>query len=129
MQRYAGNIYVMEELTRLQINLNLLKKHQADNEAAEKSTIDVELLGMRVGHFVLVSFPGELTVQIGLNIKKASPHEFTFVSTCSNGYIYYAPTAEQLKNVGRAQEDSDCVLAPPWQKLYEASVAAMLKEL
>jgi len=129
MERYIDNIHVMEELTRLQINLNLLKKHQASNAAAEKRTIDVELLGMRIGRFVLVSFPGELTVQTGLDIKTASPHELTFVATCSNGYIYYAPTAEQLKNVGRAQEDSDCLLAPEWHKLYEDKVAEMLKKL
>jgi hypothetical protein len=129
MERYVRNIYVMEELTRLQINLDLLKKHQARNQAAEKRTIDVELWGLRIGRFVLVSFPGELTVQIGLNIKRASPHELTFVAGCANGYIYYAPTAEQLKNVGRAQEDSDCLLVPEWQKVYEARVAEMLKGL
>lgn len=129
MQQYIRNIYTMEKLTRLQINLALLRKHQADNLAAEKKTIDVELLGLRIGDFVLLSFPGELTVQVGLNIKKMSPHELTFVAGCSNGYIYYAPTAEQLRNVGGAQEDSDCLLAPEWQKLYEAKVAEMLGEL
>ena len=129
MEQYVRNIHVMEELTRLQTNLDLLKKHQARNAAAEKRTIDVELLGMRIGDFVLLSFPGELTVQIGLNIKSASPHELSFVAGCSNGYIYYAPTAEQLKNVGGAQEDSDCLLAPQWQKLYEEKVAEMLKKL
>ncbi len=129
MEKYIRNIYTMEELTRLQINLALLRKHQADNLAVEKNTIDIELVGLRIGDFVLLSFPGELTVQIGLNIKKMSPHELTFVAGCSNGYIYYAPTAEQLRNVGGAQEDSDCLLAPEWQKLYEAKVAEMLSEL
>ncbi|GAF92555.1 unnamed protein product, partial [marine sediment metagenome] len=54
---------------------------------------------------------------------------FTFVSGCTNGYIYYAPTAEQLQNRGGAQEDSDCLLAPEWQRMYEEKVDAMLKEL
>ena len=129
MEQYVRNIHVMEELTRLQVNLNLLEKHQAANAAAEKRTIDVEVLGVRIGDFVLLSFPGELTVQIGLNIKKASPHKLTFIAGCSNGYIYYAPTAEQLKNVGGAQEDSDCLLAPEWQKLHEEKAAEMLKKL
>ena len=79
--------------------------------------------------FVLLTFPGELTVQIGLNIKNTSPHELTFVAGCSNGYIYYAPTAEQLRNVGGAQEDSDCLLAPQWQMLYENKAAEMLRKL
>ena len=29
----------------------------------------------------------------------------TFVAGYTNGYIYYAPTAEQLLNPGAAQED------------------------
>jgi hypothetical protein len=129
MAQYIRNIHTMEELTRLQTNLALLRMHQADNVAAGSRTIDVELLGLRIGDFVLVTFPGEPSVQIGLNIKNASPHERTFVAGCTNGYIYYAPTAEQLENVGGAQEDSDCLLAPQWQKVYEDKVAEMLKHL
>ena len=87
------------------------------------------MVGLRVGDFVLVTFPGELTVQIGLNIKQASPHDTTFVAGYTNGYIYYAPTAEQLANVGGAQEDCDCVLAPEWQKMFEDKVAEILKRL
>lgn len=129
MQAYLDNIHTMEELTRLQTNLALLKKHQADNVAAGKRTLDVEVMGLRIGEFVLVTFPGELTVQIGLNIKKHSPLPRTFVAGYTNGYIYYAPTAEQLANVGGAQEDSDCILAPEWQALFETRVADLLKKL
>ena len=129
MDRYIRNIYTMEQLTRINTNLALLRKHQADNLAAAKRTIDVELLGLRIGEFVLLTFPGELSVQIGLNIKKVSPHELTFVAGYSNGYIYYTPTAEQLRNVGGAQEDSDCLVAPEWQKLYEDKAAEMLRQL
>ena len=115
MKQYLDNIHTMEELTRLQTNLALLKKHQANNIAAGQRTIDVEVAGLRIGDFTLITFPGELTVQIGLNIKQKSPHAQTFVAGYTNGYIYYCPTAEQLKNVGGAQEDSDCILAPEWQ--------------
>ncbi len=129
MQAYIQNIYTMELLSRNQTNLALLRKHQVDNLAAEKREIDVELVGLRVGDFVLTTFPGELTVRIGLNIKKASPHEHTFVAGYTNGYIYYAPTTEQLQNVGGAQEDSDCILAPGWTEIYEAKAAEILSEL
>jgi hypothetical protein len=129
LQAYIENIHVMEQLTRNQTNLALLKKHQADNVAAGKRTIDVEVMGLRIADFVLVTFPGELTVQIGLNIKKSSPHKNTFVAGYTNGYIYYSPTAEQLLNVGGAQEDSDCILAPEWQKLFDDKVAELLKKL
>jgi hypothetical protein len=128
-QQYVENIYAMEKLTRTQVNLDLLKKHQAQNVAAGKRTLDVEVLGVRIGDFVLVTFPGELSVQIGLDLKKASPHRFTFVAGITNGYIYYAPTAEQLKNRGGAQEDSDCLLAPEWQRLFEKKANVILKKL
>lgn len=129
MQSYIRNIYTMEKLTRLNTNLALLKRHQAKVVASGQRTLDVELVGLRVGEFVLTTFPGELTVRIGLNLKKASPHEHTFVAGYTNGYIYYAPTAEQLKNAGGAQEDSDCMLAPAWQKIYEAKVKEILSKL
>lgn len=129
MDRYVENIYAMEQLTRIQINLDLLKKHQARNVAAGSSSIEVEMMGLRVGNFVLVTFPGELSVEIGLNIKKRSPHKFTFVAGVTNGYIYYTPTAEQLKNRGGAQEDSDCMLAPEWQRIFEDKVKDILAVL
>ncbi|MEZ6131747.1 MAG: hypothetical protein R3C59_24070 [Planctomycetaceae bacterium] len=129
MEQYIRNIHTMEQLTRLQTNLRLLEKHQAHYVAAGKRTVDVELAGLRIGDFVMVTSPGELVVQIGLNLKKASPHEHTFVAGYTNGYIYYAPTAEQLNNRGGAQEDSDCILAPEWQKLFEDRALEMLKRL
>lgn len=129
VEAYLHNVLTMEELTRVQTNLALLKKHQAQNIAAGKRTVDVELVGLRVGEFVLLTFPGELTVQIGLNLKAASPHPSTCIAGYTNGYIYYAPTKDQLLNVGNAQEDSDCILAPEWQAIFEAKAIEMLKGL
>lgn len=129
MQQYLQNIHNMEALTRNQTNLALLQKHQATNIASGKRTLEVEMLGIRVGDFVLVTFPGELTVEIGLGIKKTSPHKNTFVAGYTNGYIYYTPTAKQLENRGGAQEDSDCLLAPEWQKLFEDKVTQILRKL
>ncbi|MGE3317091.1 MAG: hypothetical protein AB7O26_18395 [Planctomycetaceae bacterium] len=129
MQQYIANIHTMEELTRVQTNLALLKKHHAQTVAAGKRTLDVELAALRIGDFVLLTFPGELTVRIGQNIKKASPHKETFVAGYTNGYIYYAPTAEQLLNFGNAQEDSDTLVAPEWQEIFETKAAQMLKGL
>lgn len=129
MERYIRNIHTMEKLTRINTNLRLLRKHHAAGAAAGKRTIDVELSGLRVGDFVMTTFPGELTVQIGLNLKKKSPHKPTFVAGYTNGYIYYAPTTEQLLNVGGAQEDSDCVLGADWQKFYEDKAIEILGKL
>lgn len=129
IEQYIQNIQTMEQLTRVQTNLKLLQMHQAHYVAANKRSLDVELVGIRIGDFVMITFPGELTTRIGLNLKQASPHEHTFVAGYTNGYIYYAPTAEQLKNVGGAQEDSDCLLAPEWQKIFESKALEMLNRL
>ena len=129
IDQYIHNIHAMEELTRIQTNMALLKKHQAQYEAAPIKTLKVEVAGLRVGDFRLITFPGELTVEIGLKIKKMSSYPFTFVAGYTNGYIYYTPNPEQLKNVGHAQEDSDCLVAPEWEALYENKVMSILKRL
>lgn len=129
LEQYIRNIHTMEELTRIQTNLALLRKHQTELVDSGKRTVDVELVGLRIGEFVLLTFPGELTSAIGLNIKKASPHEYSFVAGYTNGYIYYAPTAQQLRNAGGAQEDCDSILAPQWQKIFEDKAAEMLRRL
>lgn len=129
IERYRQNVHTMENLTRLLINKALLEKHQMRNTAAAMEPLEVEVVGLRIGDFRLITFPGEVTVQIGLNIKKRSPHKRTFVAGYTNGYIYYCPTAEQLKNVGRAQEDSDCMLAPDWQEMFETKAAEILERL
>jgi len=129
MEQYIQNIHAMEQLTRLRVNLDLLRMHLAQNQAAGSKTIDVEVAGLRIGDFALVTFPGELSVEIGLNIKKRSPAPFTFVAGCTNGYIYYAPTAKQRNNTGYAQEDCDCILAPEWQNLFEERAVAIVKKL
>ncbi len=121
IKQYIRNIHTMEELTRLNTNLRLLRKHHANGFAAGNRTIDVELAGLRVGDFVLTTFPGELTVQIGLNLKNVSPHEHTFVAGYTNGYITYCPTAVALNNA--------CLEAPKGQKIYEEKPAKMLRGL
>ncbi|VTR92100.1 Uncharacterized protein OS=Singulisphaera acidiphila (strain ATCC BAA-1392 / DSM 18658 / VKM B-2454 / MOB10) GN=Sinac_3781 PE=4 SV=1 [Gemmata massiliana] len=129
LRAYLSNIETMEQITRVQANLALLQKHQAANLAAGRKPLEAELTGLRVGDFVLVTFPGELTVEIGLNVKKTSPHKSTFVAGYTNGYIYYTPTAQQLRNRGGAQEDSDCRLAPEWEQIFYEKVAVLLKKL
>jgi len=77
----------------------------------------------------MITFPAELTVPIGLRIKEKSPHRHTFVAGYTNGYLYYAPTALQLENRGGAQEDSDCLLAPEWQSIFEGLALSLLQKL
>lgn len=129
LEAYLHNIQSMEQLTRLNTNLALLKKHLAQNQASASPSLSVEVVGVRVGDFKLVTFPGELTVQIGLNIKKAANDPFAFVAGYTNGYIYYTPTVAQRNNSGYAQEDCDSLVGPDWQKIFEHKAAEILKKL
>lgn len=126
---YLENLPILEKLTRLSTNLALLKKHLAQNQAAGKPTLEVEVNGLRIGDFKLVTFPGELTVGVGLNIKKAANDPHAFVAGYTNGYIYYTPTVEQRNNRGYAQEDCDSLVAPEWQAIFEAKARAVLGAL
>ena len=129
VETYLGNIIIMEKLTRLNTNLALLKKHLAETTAADKAMLDVEVCGLRVGAFKLVTFPGELTAQVGLNIKKAAQDANAHVSGYTNGYIYYTATATQRLNTGYAQEDCDVLVAPEWQTVFESKALEILQRL
>ena len=126
---YLKNIDTMERLTRLNTNLALLKRHLDQTKQAGKPTLDVEVCGLRVGDFKWVTFPGELTVQIGLNIKSLHKDPLSFVSGYTNGYIYYTPTVAQRSNPGYAQEDCDSLVAPEWQKIFETKAIYVLRAL
>lgn len=129
VENYLANLEIMERLTRLNANMALLKMHLAQTQAAAKPTLEVEVCGLRVGDFKLVTFPGEVTVQVGLNIKKAASDAHAFVSGYTNGYIWYTPTVEQRLNPGYAQEDCDTLVAPEWQKIFETKALEVLHEL
>jgi hypothetical protein len=127
INKYLKNIYAMEKLARLQYNISLVEDRKAKSEASGEKTIDVEIQAIKIGNFIMVTFPAEVSVQVGLNIKSMSPFENTFVAGYTNGYIHYTPTAEQI-GCG-AYQDHSCLLAPEWQKIYEEKVMEMLNEL
>ena len=118
----------MNQITRLNTNRTLLKMHRQKASQAALATIDCELCSLKIGGFRLVTFPGELTCEIGLNVKQAAPVG-TFVAGYTNGYVHYLPTVEQRSNSGFAQEDCDCIVAPQWQRIFEESVKDLLKDL
>jgi hypothetical protein len=129
VENYLANVHTMEQLTRLNTNLALLKKHLAETKTAGQPTIEAEVCGLAVGDFKLVTFPGELTVQVGLNIKKAAQAQHVFVAGYTNGYLYYTPTVAQRLNSGYAQEDCDTLVAPEWQAIFETKALDVLQRL
>ncbi len=129
VETYLANVQIMERLTRLNTNLALLEMHQTRTHEAADTTIDVEVCALRIGDFKLVTFPGELTVEVGLKLKEAARDPLVFVSGYTNGYIYYTPTTEQRLNAGYAQEDCDCLVAPEWQQIFERNALELIRGL
>jgi hypothetical protein len=121
MEKYLNSIYKMEELIVTEANLGYLKNSKFDDP------VKAEIMGLRVGDFVLITFSGEVFSQIGLNIKKSSPYEFTFVSGYTNGSVGYSPTPEAYS--GDAYEASLAKLAPGWQKIFEEKALEIIRKL
>lgn len=127
IDRYIQNIYSMEKLIRIQEDISTMKFHQSLNDQAEESTIAAEVQGIKIGDCVLITAPAELLVEIGLNLKKDSPYEHTFVAAFSNGYMHYAAPVHHYSKGG--YEVTECLLAPEWQQIYEDKARDMICRL
>ena len=127
IEKYLKNIYAMEKLARIQDKTATLKKHQAINDEASEPTISAEVQGIRIGDCVLITAPVEVLVEVGLNVKKTSPYEHTFVAAFSNGYMHYGPPATAYSRGG--YEVTECLLAPEWQSIYEEKANEIIRRL
>ncbi len=121
MEKYLNCIYKMEELLVTEANIGYLKNNKPENP------IKAEMMGLKVGDFILITFSGEVFAQIGLNIKQSSPYEYTFVTGYTNGSVGYSPTPDAYN--GDAYEVSLSRLAPEWQKIFEEKALEILKKL
>lgn len=127
LDKYLQNIRTMERLSRIQADLGTLRWHKAHNDASGEKTIAVEVQGIRIGDCVLISSPAEVLTEVCLNVKNASPHEYTFMAAFSNGYTHYgAPVGDYEM---RGYEVVECMLAPEWQQIYEEAAARVLAQL
>jgi len=127
IKKYLNNIHAMEKLARIQDKIATLERHKAINTAAGKPTITTEIQGIKIGDFVLITSPAEVLVEIGLNVKNASPYEHTYMAAFSNGYIHYGPPTSEYPKGG--YEVTECLLAPEWQTIYEAKVQEIIGRL
>jgi len=127
LRKYLSNIRAMEALARIQDKMATLRVHQAINEESGEATIRTEVQGIRIGDCVLVTCPAEVLVEVGLNVKRASPYRYTFVSAFSNGYVHYGPPASDYPMGG--YEVTECFLAPEWQGRFEEAAREVIAML
>lgn len=124
IDKYLACINRMDRLIRL-LNRRDLLQRQIDK--GETGPLKAEVQAMRIGDFVLVTFPGETFCQVGLNIKKRSPLKHTYLASYTNGSIGYAPTRDAYGQ--DAYEDTLTRLAPEWQAIYEKKALELIRKL
>ena len=127
LAKYLRNIRAMEKLARIQDKIATLRVHEALNRDAGEPTVAAEVQGIKIGDCVLITSPAEVLVEVGLNIKRASPYEHTFVAAFSNGYVHYGAPAADYD--GGGYEVTECLLAPEWQQLYEQTANEVIRRL
>jgi len=124
IEKYLECVRQMERLIRIRSNLSMLRRHV---RRGAKGHIATEIQGMKIGDFVLITFPGELFAEVGLHIKQQSPLEYTFMAGYTNGHLGYAPTADAYESA--AYEDCLTPYAPEWQEIYEQKALEIIRRL
>ena len=75
-----------------------------DALAAKSRNLEVEVQAIQVGPAVMVSAPGEMFCQLGLDIRAGSAFPITMPVELANGCAGYIPTEEALSKTGGGYE-------------------------
>lgn len=127
LKNYLDRIRTMEQMTRNELKISMLKKHQEVIGEIGTPTIPAEIQGIKIGECVFITAPFEILVEVGFNVKKMSPFKHTYIASISNGYLHYAPPASYYCRGG--YEVSECLLAPAWENIFYHAVKSIFDEL
>jgi hypothetical protein len=83
--------------------------------------IEAEVQAFGLGDVGIVALPGEIFVELGLEIKKRSPFKHTFILTLSNNSIGYVPNAEAF-DYGAYEVEVSEIAKGEGERLVESSV-------
>ena len=109
-----------------------LKRQQDKDSLAEldpaKSEITSEIQGIRIGGAILVGLPGEVLVELGLDLKKRAGWEGLFLISLANdaiGYICHEAAFEE----GGYEPERGSVLAPGAGEMMVEAALQVISEL
>jgi hypothetical protein len=98
-----------------------------------KRKIPCELHALRIGHLGIVGVPGEVLVQIGLNIKKRSKFAHTIPAAYTNDRLGYLPTAKASAEGGYETQSHiywrEQAWAPSIEKTLTKGAVSLLNSL
>jgi neutral ceramidase len=83
--------------------------------------IEAEVQAFGLGDVGIVALPGEIFVELGLEIKKRSPFKHTFILTLSNNSIGYVPNAEAF-DYGAYEVEVSEIAKGEGERLVESAV-------
>jgi hypothetical protein len=87
-----------------------------------KVPVRTEIASLRLGSLLLIFIPGELFVEIGLAIRKASPFATTWIVGYAEDYVGYIPTRA-------AYDEGGYELGPgAWARVGRGAEAILLRE-
>jgi len=72
--------------------------------ACEHQPVAMEQICVALDDCALLSFPGELFTEIGMQIKARSPFRHTYIIGLANGYVGYLPTRQAIREGGYEPE-------------------------
>lgn len=79
---------------------------EGTRERADMQVISMPMQAFRLGETVFVTFPNEVFSEIGMEVKRFSPFEETYIIGVAGGYRGYIPTAAEFIERGYAANGS-----------------------
>lgn len=116
-----------DEETRTTVEAVFLKQLQ-ELRVKGQPPVEATLRAIRLGELAIVCFPGELFVELGLEVKRRSPFAHTFVAELVNDAIGYIPARQDFID-GGYQTGTVAKIAPGGGELLVDEALKMLKSM
>lgn len=80
--------------------IHVFRESRRKLKPLQGQSLPMWLQAMRIGEVYMVAVPAEFFTVLGLDIKRRSPHRYTFVCGLSNDYVGYLPSQQGFRNGG-----------------------------
>ncbi|MBQ9922203.1 MAG: hypothetical protein IJO52_08445 [Clostridia bacterium] len=127
IEKFLSNIKAMERLSKLATTLETLEWHKKHNQSYEKTEIDTEIAGIRIGKSIFVTAPVEPLSEIGRRVKKLSSDYEVSIIGYANGYFHYGAPCEVYNNGG--YETIESMLSAEWESVYMNTVLGIINDI